>query len=179
MFHALFPIRKNAQETMKHFWKHIVGLAKRLVSLHDPPHAIAGGVAIGMFFGFSPLFGLKTVLALVVAWAVRCSPVSAVIAVTLHDIMLPFYPIFLTVEYDVGFYMIHHSFPPRFSMYHMKLADIFQWTTFFTIGWPLLLGSLIFAVPTSIFSYFLTLECVKRYRQRRDAKHREIDPPHT
>jgi uncharacterized protein (TIGR03546 family) len=164
---------------MKNFWKHIINLAKRLVSLHDPPHSIAGGVAIGMFFGFSPLFGLKTVLALVVAWLVRCSPVSAVIAVTLHDIMLPLYPILLTLEYDVGFYVIHHNFPQRFSMHHMKSTDIFQWITFFRIGWPLLLGSVIFAVPTSIISYFLALECIKKYRRRRDAKDRDIDPPAT
>ena len=36
----------------------------RLTSLKDPPHTIALGVAIGMFFGLIPLWGLKTLLAI-------------------------------------------------------------------------------------------------------------------
>ncbi len=161
----------------KKFWKHVIDLAKRLVSLHDPPHSIAGGAAIGMFFGFTPLFGLKTVLALVCAWFVRCSPVSAVIAVTMHDILLPLSPILLTLEYDVGYYLLHHQMPPKFGFHHVKLADMLQWTTFLSIGRPLLLGALIFAIPISIITYFLILGCVKKYRLRKDDKNRHIDPP--
>lgn len=160
---------------IRRFWQHIVNLARRLVSLHDPPHSIAGGVAIGIFFGFSPLFGLKTVLALVLAWAFRCSPVSAVIAVTLHDLLLPLYPIVLTLQYDVGYFIYHHKFPSQLGLHHMKLVDLFKWTTFLTVGWPLLLGSTIFGLPLSIIAYFSTLEFVKKYRQRRDTKHLSID----
>lgn len=152
-------------------------LAKRLVSLHDPPHSIAGGAAIGVFFGFTPLLGLKTILTLFCAWIVRCSPVSAVIAVTLHDMMLPLSPILLKFEYDVGFYLIHHQLPPKFGLHHAKLADMFQWTTFLSIGWPLLLGSLVFATPISFIAYFLTLECVKKYRLRKNVRSQYRDPP--
>ncbi|PWU06612.1 MAG: DUF2062 domain-containing protein [Verrucomicrobia bacterium] len=177
MFHALEAIanRDSILFMIKRFWQHIIDLAKRLISLHDPPHAIAGGVAIGIFFGFSPLFGLKTVLALVLAWIFRCSPVSAVIAVTLHDIMLPLYPIVLTLQYDVGYFVYHHRFPSQLGLRHVKLVDVFKWTTFLTVGWPMLLGSAIFGVPLSLISYFLTLGFIKKYRQRRDAKHRDID----
>jgi uncharacterized protein (DUF2062 family) len=34
----------------------------KLLAIRDTPEAIAGGVAIGIFFGFTPLFGLKTAL---------------------------------------------------------------------------------------------------------------------
>jgi uncharacterized protein (DUF2062 family) len=38
---------------------YLKGLAAKLVTLRDTPHAIAGGVAIGVFIGFTPLFGSK------------------------------------------------------------------------------------------------------------------------
>ncbi len=40
-------------------------LREKLLDLRDAPHALAGGVAIGMFIGFTPLFGLKTLLCIV------------------------------------------------------------------------------------------------------------------
>ena len=39
-----------------------------LVTIEASPHAIAVGVAIGIFFGFTPLWSLKTLLSIAVAW---------------------------------------------------------------------------------------------------------------
>ncbi len=63
-----------------------------LMTLPDTPHAIALGAAIGMFFGFTPLFGLKTVLAFLSTWACKGNKTAAVITVQLHDILLPVIP---------------------------------------------------------------------------------------
>ena len=44
----------------------------KLLAIRDTPNAIAGGIAIGFFFGFTPFIGLKTLLALgLVGLAVR------------------------------------------------------------------------------------------------------------
>jgi len=50
-------------------WLHEHSL--KLLAIRDTPEAIAGGVAIGLFFGFTPLFGLKTVCAIFFAWLTR------------------------------------------------------------------------------------------------------------
>src|SRR5205085_11345266 len=63
-----------------------------LMTLPDTPHAIALGSAIGMFFGFTPLFGLKTLLSFLGAWLFKGNKIAAVITVTLHDLLLPFVP---------------------------------------------------------------------------------------
>ena len=63
-----------------------------LMTLPDTPHSIALGSAIGMFFGFTPLFGLKTLLSLALAWLFKGNKIAAFISVTLHDIILPFWP---------------------------------------------------------------------------------------
>src|SRR6266513_6563015 len=63
-----------------------------LMTLPDTPHAIALGSAIGMFFGFTPLFGMKTLLAFLTTWACKGNKTAAVITVQLHDILLPVVP---------------------------------------------------------------------------------------
>jgi len=60
-----------------------------LLDAKDAPHSVAGGTAIGVFFGFIPIFGLKTVSAMGVSMVTRCSVVASVIGVSLHDILLP------------------------------------------------------------------------------------------
>ena len=105
----------------------------RLTSLKDPPHTIALGVAIGMFFGLIPLWGLKTLLAIGVTRLLRGSIVAAAIAVTLHDIALPLVPLLLRWEYDVGYWLLSHphALPPKLHMSHQNpinlvpLVDLF------------------------------------------------------
>ena len=59
-----------------------------LMTIADTPHSIALGSAIGIFFGFTPLYPLKTLLSIAVAWICRCNKVAAAIAVTLHDVVI-------------------------------------------------------------------------------------------
>ena len=56
-----------------------------LMAINDTPHSIALGSAIGIFFGFTPLWSLKTLLSIATAWLFRCNKVAAAIAVTLHE----------------------------------------------------------------------------------------------
>src|SRR2546428_11283060 len=84
-------------------------------TLFRSPEAIAGGVAIGIFFGFTPLFGLKTLLAILFAWLTRSNILAAVLASTLHDIVLPLMPVVYRFEYGVGYFLLshpHHWPPP-------------------------------------------------------------------
>ena len=39
-----------------------------LMTMADTPHSVALGSAIGIFFGFTPLWSLKTLLSIGVAW---------------------------------------------------------------------------------------------------------------
>jgi len=41
---------------------------ERLRQIRDAPRAVAGGVAIGIFWGFTPLLGFKTLLSIFFAW---------------------------------------------------------------------------------------------------------------
>ena len=85
-------------------WLHEHSL--KLLAIRDTPQAIAGGVAIGIFFGFMPLFGLKTLSAILFAWLTGSNILAAVLAVTAHDVVFPFMPVHLfsgNTTWAIGF----------------------------------------------------------------------------
>src|SRR5204863_6337000 len=125
-----------------------------LMTLPDTPHSIALGSAIGIFFGFTPLFGLKTLLSILGTWLCKGNKMAAFISVTLHDIMLPFWPAIFLWEYRMGMWVLYGRVPQRPGFRHVSLVDYMEWTTFLTVGRPLLVGSLFFALPAAIVVYF-------------------------
>ena len=125
-----------------------------LMTLPDTPHAIALGSAIGMFFGFSPLFGLKTILAFLITWAFKANKTAAVITVQLHDLLLPLVPAMFFWQYKLGMWALYGRVPLRPGFRRVPLWDFMEWTTFLTLGRPILVGSLFIAVPASLLVYF-------------------------
>lgn len=125
-----------------------------LMTLPDTPHSIALGSAVGMFFGFTPLFGMKTLLSITVAWLLKSNKIAAVITVTLHDLILPLVPAMFYWQYRLGMWALHGRLPQREGFRRVPLRDYMEWTTFFTVGQPLLVGSLFFAVPAALLVYF-------------------------
>lgn len=149
-------------------WLHEHSL--KLLAIRDTPEAIAGGVAIGIFFGFTPLLGLKTLSAVFFAWLTRSNIIAAVLAGTLHDVILPFMPFIYFSEYDVGYWLLHqpHMWPPKANL-HWEGHPLRHWTTFFTVGKPMLFGSAIFGAPAAALSYFFTRGIVARHQEKKRA----------
>jgi uncharacterized protein (DUF2062 family) len=137
-----------------------------LMTLPDTPHNIALGAAIGMFFGFSPLLGLKTILAFLITWAFKANKTAAVIAVQLHDILLPLIPAMFFWQYRLGMWALYHRVPQRAGFRRVSLSDFMEWTTFLTVGRPILVGSLFFAVPAGLLTYFLLRGVLIRARAK-------------
>jgi uncharacterized protein len=139
---------------------------RQLLQLKDSTHAIALGTAIGMFFGFVPLWGFKTLLALGVSRLVRGNLLATAIAATLHDIALPLMPLLLRWEYEIGYWLLSHphELPPSLHLSHSSPSAWFHWSTFLTVGRPLLLGALVIAAPVAIATYYITLVAIQRYR---------------
>jgi hypothetical protein len=136
---------------------------RNLTQIRDTPHAVAGGVAIGILCGFTPLIGFKTLLALLAAWLCRCSKLAAILAVTLHDILLPFMPLILRWEFQVGYYLINspHHLPPKFSYKHLHFENYISWRTLHVL-WPTLIGSIVLGAPIAVIMYFIVLGVLNR-----------------
>jgi len=144
---------------------------RRVTQIRDTPHAIAGGVAIGLVFGFTPLFGFKTLIAVLIAWLFRCSKLSAALAVTFHDILLPIWPVILRWQFQLGFFLINrpHRLPPKFSPKHFHYENLFTWKSLHVL-WPTFIGSIVIATPVAFIIYFPVLEIVK-VAQAHKARH--------
>lgn len=164
-------------------WLHEHSL--KLLAIRDTPEAIAGGVAIGIFFGFTPLFGLRTWLAILFAWLTRSNILAAVIATTLHDIILPFMPVIYRWEYDVGFWLLSqpHHLPPRMHRPHWEDFAWRAWVNFVfgEAGIRLLLGGAICATPISLLSFLITRRIVSRHQLKKQmrqalAEEQQVNP---
>jgi len=154
----------------------------KLLAIRDTPEAIAGGVAIGIFFGFTPLLGLKTLSAIFFAWLTRSNIIAAVLAGTLHDVILPFMPIIYRTEYDVGYWLLSHPhrLPPPLAHMHWERHlwrdwTAFDWTVFFTVGKPTLVGSIVLGAPFALLSYFITRGLVRRHQERKHLHQVAVD----
>lgn len=141
----------------------------KLLAIRDTPAAIAGGVAIGIFLGFTPLFGLKTLLAIFIAWLTRSNIIAAVVATTLHDLLLPLMPVIFVWEYKVGYWLLNDEWPGRMARLHLHWNEWLNWTTFLTVGKPLLVGSVFCGVPVAMVTFFVTRGIVARHQRKKHA----------
>jgi uncharacterized protein (DUF2062 family) len=161
-------LRWNPKKIVRECWT-------RLRQLRDAPHAVAGGVAIGLFWGFTPLTGLKTLLSIFTAWVLRCSKIPAVIAVSLHDVLLPVWPIILRWEYQIGYWLVNrpHQLPPKLKVSTIRMAQLFRWKTL-EVLWPTFVGSLVLAIPVALITDWLMKWMLERYEK---SHHRHLTPP--
>jgi uncharacterized protein (DUF2062 family) len=144
----------------------------KLLAIRDTPEAIAGGVAIGMFFGFTPLLGIKTLSAIFVAWLTRSNIIAAVVAGALHDLVLPFMPAIYLFEYGVGYWLLStpHHWPHRTAIHWGNSWR--EWTSFFFgMGKVCLLGSVVCATPIAMISYGVTKALIARHQRKKQALH--------
>ncbi len=141
-----------------------------LLDAKDAPHSVAGGTSIGVFFGFLPIFGLKTLSAMGISLMTRCSVVASVVGVSLHDLFLPIWPLILRWQFQVGFWILSHPhhFAPPLSKQDFHFSEILQLDSFVDIGLPLAVGGAVFATPISIITYGLVLFIMRIRTERRN-----------
>jgi uncharacterized protein (DUF2062 family) len=135
-----------------------------LMTMADTPHSIALGSAIGIFFGFTPLWSLKTLLSIAVAWICRCNKIAAAIAVTVHDVLIFVMPAIYFAEYKVGCWALHRPPPAHRIRFHFGLHDYLHWDVFLTVAWPAFIGSLFLAIPSAVAVYLVMRMLISRAR---------------
>ncbi len=133
----------------------------RLVRLRAEPDAIARGMALGLFVGMTPTFGIQMFLALFFAFLFRQNKIAALIGVWITN---PFTaPFIYGLEYEVG--RIFLSMPRPHAPLQFTLEALTE------LGWqfaaPLSLGSLVLGIPFSLIGYALTLRFIPSLRQCR------------
>ncbi len=132
----------------------------RLLRLKSTPDAVARGVALGVFVGFTPFFGFHILIAVVLAFLFRQNKIAAFAGVWITNPLSA--PFIYGLEYEVGRMLL--------GMPHIGFVNFrhnITWEMARQIGTPLFLGSLVLGVPIALISYALTVRLLPGLRQYR------------
>ncbi len=125
----------------------------RLARLRSEPDAIGRGLALGLFIGFTPTFGVQIILAILFAFLLRQNKIATFIGVWVSNPLTA--PLIYGLEYSLGRMLL--GMPPLAADY-----PVFElsWSLGADIAVPLLLGSLVLGIPAAIIGYSLTVRLV-------------------
>jgi len=149
-----------------------------LLHIDDTPERTAAAFALGVFFGFSPLLGLHTVLGIVAAFLLNLNRVAVLLGVysNLPWIIAPYYA-FATMA---GARITGHKLPPGLRS---QLGALFELTVFGTefwdrlitilkpLLWPYTVGSTFGALVLAALAYPLALAFVTSRRRIHEIIH--------
>jgi uncharacterized protein len=177
-------VNRILQRVSRTVYDHLVA---PFLQTHDPLPAVAWGATIGMFVGLTPTVGVQMYIVTAI-WVVcrylfrfrfNLTIGVAMVWITNPITTIPFYYLFLRTG-DLFLELLGYgSAPMSFAEFRAEVLELaagqpmgwLEWLMYSTevlvveYGWPLLVGSLIFAIPGSVLSYPATMVFLGRYRR--------------
>jgi len=160
------PPQKPVKEKDKTWWTGSKRWTKywylRVMRQNSSPKQLAAALALGMFIGSLPIIPLQSIIVIALAFIFKLNKLAAWMATNYSNVftMGPFY-YFL---FHVGKAVIPFD-GATLDLDHLKMIELIE------SGWDLYIvmftGGLIFGIPATILTYFLSLFVIRRYRQRR------------
>jgi uncharacterized protein (DUF2062 family) len=155
-----------------------------LLHTHDTPRRTAAAFAVGVFFGFSPVLGLHTILAIIVAFVLGLNRVATIAGVysNLPWILAPYY----TLATIAGARVLGVSTPKHLGTRLAELFDLSFFTHAFWSGvwellepmlWPYIVGSTLCALVIAGLAYFLAVPAIVAGRRHLHLPHRHPHGP--
>ena len=138
----------------------------RLRRLRGNPRAIATGLAVGVFAGFFPFFGLQTFIGIFLAAIFRGSKVGAIAGTWISN-PLTYVPIFI-FNYKVGKLLLGIEDNLILPLDMQSFAAFRELGSTFAI--TLLSGCLVVGAIAASLTYFYTLAILERLRKNRRRK---------
>lgn len=141
--------------------------AKRVLRLRATPHAIAAGIAAGVFVSFTPFLGLHFVLAGVFAWLLGGNLIASALGTAIGNPLL--LPAIWASTFELGRLILYG--PGGHAAGPIHLGHALAQLDFASIWKPLLLpmtvGSLVEGTAVAFGFYLLTLWAARGFQQRR------------
>jgi uncharacterized protein (DUF2062 family) len=126
----------------------------RFVRLRGLPEEIAKGVALGIFIGMTPTFGVQMPIALLFAYLLKENRLAAILGVWITNPLTA--PVIYTIEYEMGRILL--------GMERASLPNELTLSAYANLGWnilyPLWVGGIISGIILGSLSYFVTLQMV-------------------
>ncbi len=155
---------KKLFEKIKNFLKSIY---QKLIHLKDTPHRIAGGFAVGIFFGILPAAG--PMAAIILAWILRVNRIAAFAGGLLTNMWLSV--ITLVAAVKVGAFVTGSDWQKVLSDCKELMKD-FSWRGIFDqkvidILKPVFVGYLVVGILAGLLAYVVAWFVVKRRQDKK------------
>lgn len=142
----------------------------RILRLRASPHAIAVGVAAGVFAAFLPFIGVHMALSVALAWLFGGNVIAAAASTVL--VGNPFtYPFIWAATWEAGQLILGSNAK---SMGAIHLHELFHKLSLSELWQPILKPLLVGFVPLgavgSVIGYVIVLQAVRIFRARRQAR---------
>ena len=171
--HTLWP--------RKGFVRPFLYQAKCALRLRDSVHAIALGVAVGMFVSFTPLMGLHIALACGLAWVLRGNLVAAVLGTAIGN---PFtFPAIWLATYRTGSFLLGRA--SRREGAAENLTDVFlnakgAWHDVIVgmwhpLIWPMLVGGVPLGIAAGAVGYAVARQGTTTFQLARARRLEKIE----
>lgn len=133
----------------------------KVVRLDDPPEKIARGIAIGVFMGIFPTFGVGIILSIISAYILKANRAAAVLgSFIMNPLTIPF---FWTLSSIVGSVIFWEN-------RELLMSNIKNHNFLNGMGWAyvvFLVGNLVVSTTFSAASYFITKKWIIIHRKHK------------
>lgn len=157
-------------------------LAKRILRLSASPHAVAAGVAAGLFSAFTPLLGFHIILAMAIAYLLAGNLLAAALATTIANPLT--IPLIALATFRVGEALLGITSSEAVTaaelfhrLEHLQLSELWQ-----PVLKPMLAGAGLLGFLTAVIAYGVTRFAVSSFKARRHARLLEragLSAPHS
>ena len=144
-----------------------------VVGIHERPERLAAAWALGLALGLSPLMGLHTVLALLLAFAFRLNKVDVLLGtLVINPWTLPLY---FPTAVVLGRRITGVTVPPLVLPHPEDLlsAAVWRqhapWLRSLAIAWGVGAGAI--ALVAGVLTFFILRQMIAIHRRRRAARH--------
>ena len=157
------PPYKRSRSQIKRAWRYFY---LRFLRLRGTPHYISRGLAFGVFAGCFPLFGLQTIIGVLLAIIFRGHKLTAAAGTWVSN-PLTYVPI-LAFNYKIGQFLLGFSIGKT----QVSLPDNWQsWIELKESGLVFLItlffGCLVVGLISAILTYIVSVRFLSRWRKRR------------
>jgi uncharacterized protein len=143
---------------------------KRVLRLTATPHAIAAGVAAGVFASWTPFLGFHFILAFVVAYLAAGNMIAAGLGTAFGNPLT--FPIIWTTSYKFGNFLLDSE--ERVHRAHINLEHLFRRLEISQLWEPILkpmvIGAILPGIVSGLVFYALTYWSVSAFQARRRRK---------
>jgi uncharacterized protein len=146
-------------------------LRMRVMRLTASPHAVAAGVAAGVFVSWTPFIGVHFIMAFVITYFLSGNMVAAALGCAAFGNPLT-YPFIWGITWEIGHLVLARK--DTLGGQSIDLHEMFHKLNFTELWRPVLEPMLIGAIPpgavTSVVLYTLTFYTVRGFQSRRRAR---------